>query len=288
MIRVFPRKTKWTPDDDLSFIGDPPNFFKPDEQPVMVSCTFTYDIPEAIRLKNAWSVQYMNVKIGGPAFGDPGGQFEPDMFVKSGVTITSRGCIRRCPWCLVPEREGKIRELDIKPGHIIQDNNILACSRSHIESVFDMLSNQKKSASFNGGIDTRLLMPWHRSLFEAIRINEIWVACDSIGSIRHLDRSLDIIGFLPRKKRRCYVMIGFDSEPYEMAKRRLETVYSMGFMPFCQLYQPSGGKTYYSEKWRLLAKKWSRPAAYESIYKKKDHQKQLSIFGNSQRNILDS
>lgn len=171
MIRVFPRKTKWSPIDDLAFIGDPPMFFLPDEQPVMVSVTFTWDIQIALRLQKAWKSYYQNVSIGGPAFDDPGGEFIPGLFIKEGVTFTSRGCNRHCPWCLVPRREGTIRELVIKPGHIIQDNNLLFCSRKHIESVFEMLSEQKRAASFNGGIDIRLLKPWHRQLFESIRIH---------------------------------------------------------------------------------------------------------------------
>jgi len=48
IIRVFPRKTNATPeDDDVRFSG--PGFFdKADE--VHISCTFTYDRPMAERL----------------------------------------------------------------------------------------------------------------------------------------------------------------------------------------------------------------------------------------------
>ncbi len=131
MIRVFPRRTKWTPTDELAFVGDPP-MFRPPEQPVRVSAVFTWDIPEAIRLKWAWSSYYSDVQIGGPAFDDPGGEFIPGRFIKHGVTITSRGCPNRCPWCYVPGREGLIKEFPIVSGWIIQDNNILACRRPHI------------------------------------------------------------------------------------------------------------------------------------------------------------
>ncbi len=41
MIRVFPRKTKWTPDDELAFVGDPPLFRSPDNEAVYVSVTFS-------------------------------------------------------------------------------------------------------------------------------------------------------------------------------------------------------------------------------------------------------
>jgi len=136
LIRVFPQRTKMTPIDDMAFIGDPP-LFRPDDRatPVHVSVTFTWDIDEGKRLQNAWSGYYDDVKIGGPAFGDAGEHFRSGVYLKKGVTITSRGCPRRCPWCVVPGREGAIRTLPIEAGNIIQDNNILACPDSHIRDV---------------------------------------------------------------------------------------------------------------------------------------------------------
>ena len=98
MIRVFPRKTAWTPTDALAFVGDPP-LILPSEHPVFVSVAFTWDIEEGKRLAAAWGQYFRDVHIGGPAFGDAGDAFEPGVFLKPGVTITSRGCPRNCPWC---------------------------------------------------------------------------------------------------------------------------------------------------------------------------------------------
>lgn len=260
MIRVFPRQTKWTPTDELVFIGNPPLFLPP-KQSVKVSVTFTWDIPEGKRLFKAWSDIYRDVKIGGPAFGDPGSDFEPGLFLKAGVTITSRGCIRHCPYCFVPRREGLIRELEIKDGYIVQDNNLLACSRPHIEAVFNMLRGQKKAAIFSGGLDTRLLQGWHRELIDSIRVHELWFACDNAVAMKYLRRAVEILDGIPERKRRCYVMIGFQDETLRQAEKRLEDVYALGFLPFAQLYQ-GPDKREYDKEWRALAKKWSRPAAY--------------------------
>lgn len=126
MIRVFPRRTKWTPTDSLAFVGDPPfPHLLPSEQPVGISCTFTWDIPEARRLQRSWSRFYSNVQIGGPAFNDRGGFFHSGVFVKPGITITSRGCPNHCGFCLVPKREGSLRELPIVDGWNVADNNLL-------------------------------------------------------------------------------------------------------------------------------------------------------------------
>lgn len=266
MIRVFPRKTKWTPDDDLCFFGLPPIFRPKEDLPVYISVVFTWDIPKALELKKIWSKYYSPVFIGGPAFKDPGGEFKPGIFTKEGVTITSRGCIRQCPWCFVPKREGKLRELEIQPGWIVQDNNLLACSRSHIKKVFDMLKEQNKAIRFNGGLDIRLLKSWHIDLFKTIKIHDLWFAADSDAGLRHLIKAANLLKDFPSYKKRCYVMIGFDGECLYDAEARLETVFELGFYPFCQLYQGEKRKRY-PKKWRMVHREWSRPAAYKSSRK---------------------
>ena len=56
-------------------------------------------------------------------------------------------------------------------------------------------------------------------------------------------------------------MIGYDAETPSDAERRLERVYQLGFLPFCQLYQSEVPKAY-GDDWRRVSRKWSRPAAY--------------------------
>jgi hypothetical protein len=262
IIRVFPRRNDWTPNDDLAFVGDPPLFLPP-EMPVMVSVVFTWDIPEGVRLFHAWKQYYPNVQLGGPAFGDPGKEFVPGRFIKNGVTFTSRGCRRKCPYCFAWKREGGIRELPVLPGHIIQDNNLFACSDRHIESVFEMLSKQKRAAVFSGGIDARVIEPHHVSLLESIRIKELWFACDSRADIPSLERSAGLLSGIPTNKKRCYVLLGYSGDSIEEEARRAEKVLSLGFLPFAQLYQGERRKEY-GQEWKDLARYWSRPAAYRS------------------------
>ena len=258
MIRVFARKTSLTPTDDLAFYDEPP-LFEPPDLPVCVSVTFTWDIPRGKQFASAWNTTL----IGGPAFGDPGDEFVPGRFVKEGVTITSRGCPKNCPWCFVPKREGKLRELKIQSGHIVNDNNLLACSRGHIEQVFEMLSGQKKGAEFKGGLDIDYLKPWHVDLMKKIKVHELWVACDSNVGLIRLEKAVDLLADFPINKKRCYVLIGHNDDITE-AEDRLETVYKMGFLPFAQLFRDGDKKKEYSKEWRTLARKWSRPAAYRT------------------------
>jgi len=246
----------------MAFVGEPP-LWRPGNKntPVFVSVTFTWHRKEAERIAASWSNFYDEVKVGGPAYGDPGGEFTPGRFLKNGCTITSRGCPKRCAWCAVPNREAGIRELQIRPGWIVQDNNLLACSERHVRAVFEMLRAQKRKIYFNGGLDKDFLKPWHRELFDSIPIGELWLSCDSAKDVPRLEKAAEILDGIPLRKRRCYAMVGFDGESLVAAEHRMQTILRFGFMPFCQLYQPEEMKVYPLE-WRHLQRKWSRPAAY--------------------------
>lgn len=263
IIRVFPYRTSFTPNDDLAFVGYPP-MFRPGSRktPVHVSVTFEWHRAEAERIAATWADHYDSVSLGGPAFGDYGDEFTPGRYLKIGCTITSRGCVKHCGWC--PERNRALRTLDIKPGWIVQDSNLLACPEWHVRAVFEMLREQARAISFSGGLDKYFLRQWHRELLDSILIGELWFACDETGGLSQLEKAAEILEGIPIEKRRCYTMIGYDDEPLTVAEKRIERVYQLGFLPFCQLYRPDNGMKIYPPEWKALQRKWSRPAAYRN------------------------
>ena len=264
MIRVFARKTKWTPTDPLAFYGDESLYAVQEygsDCPVYVSCAFTWDKKKAVDLARAWAMHFRDVQIGGPAFGDPGGEFVPGRFIKEGVTFTSHGCPKRCPGCLVPQREGKLRELKIQPGYIVQDNNLLACTVKHIENVFEMLKWQSRAIQFKGGLDKDFLKPWHVELLKKIKVSELWVACDRPEDLPRLDKAADLLGDFSIEKKRCYILVGMDGDTQEQAKARCIAVLRKGFLPFAQLFR---GETAGPSRrgWHDFCYFWSKPGLY--------------------------
>lgn len=268
MIRVFTDRNKWTPDDDMAFVGDLPLFHPEDSTiPVRVSCTFTWWRNRAEQIADSWRTFYSDVQVGGPAYDDPGGEFTPGRFMKYGCTITSRGCPKKCGWCSVPHREGALRLLKIEPGWIVQDNNILACPEEHFAAVFEMLAAQNRAAYFNGGLDKHFLKDWHVPYFEKIAIGELWFAFDQVEDFRWIERAKEYFSHIPVNKMRCYTMVGYDGETLTEAEKRIERIYALGFLPFSQLYQPpffNIPTKIYSADWKALNRKWSRPAIYRS------------------------
>lgn len=266
ILRVFPRRTSFTPQDDLSFVGDPPSrLIRPEADEVHVSCTLTWDRAKAERLALAWG-QYYPVKLGGCALGSETDGFTPGMYVRRGITFTSRGCNNRCPWCLVPEREGRLFELPIQEGNVLKDNNILQCSRGHLTNVFAMLRKQHQ-VELSGGLDSRLLTEEIASEIRALRLRQVFLAADTKEAIRPLRKAVALLQ-LPRNKVRCYVLLKFNkSETLSDARARMELVWEAGAMPFAQLYQPPDEWIDYPWEWTDFARTWSRPAAMKAAMK---------------------
>ncbi len=266
IVRVFPRRTLYTPNDDMAFVGDP-QLERPDADEVHISCVFTWDKPEAERLKLAWGQYYPTVKTGGPAYDDPCiNDFIPGRYVRHGVVYTSYGCNNHCPWCLVHLREGPISPRKIYLGNALQDNNVMQCPHNHIDSVFDMLTTQK-AVVLAGGIEASLIDQWAADRIRGLRLKQIFLACDTDNAIKPLRRALKLLN-LPHDKVRCYVLLRYNpSETRMRALIRLLEVYEAGAIPFAQLYQPPEEKIEYPVEWTRFARTWQRPAGTKAFIK---------------------
>lgn len=261
IIRVFPCKTSYTPDDELSFVGMPPLLI-PDHEEIHISCCFTWDKKLCEELAYQWEGRTNKpVKLGGVAFGSPAEDFVQGMYIKKNIIFTTRGCNNNCPWCCVPKTEGKLRELPIVPGNWIQDNNFLQANKAHKDKVFEMLKTQK-AICFKGGLEADLIDDHFVNGISNLSIAELWLACDTDARLNDFKKAcakLQKAGF-SRRKIKCYVLsYGKDREKDEA---RARAVYEAGAMPFVQLYRDfTDSKTEYSADWNAWARMWQRPAA---------------------------
>jgi hypothetical protein len=258
--RVFPRRTAATPNDAYAFIGDPPLWLPADIDAVHVSVAFTYDLPEAERLAQAWQ-HIAPVTIGGPATGMRGEWFVPGRYVREGYTITSRGCPNRCWFCSVWKRDGNIRELPIRDGWNVLDDNLLACSESHIRSVFAMLKRQQQRAEFTGGLEAKLLKPWHVELLAELNPKRLYFAYDTADDWEPLAEAARLLHgtrlIEPSHAASCYCLIGWPKDTMDAAEQRLRQVLELGITPMAMLWRDKDGRT--DPEWRRFQRRWARP-----------------------------
>jgi hypothetical protein len=76
----------------------------------------------------------------------------------------SRGCIRKCSFCVVPKKEGDLRKYstltEVRQGRkkvVLMDNNFLANDAAFVEEQLDAAIQEKVYVDFNQGLDCRLV-----------------------------------------------------------------------------------------------------------------------------------
>lgn len=206
---------------------------------IYLSVVFSWDLPIAERIKVS---SKKKVIIGGPAaklagYDIPELSYPALSIHNPFATKTSTGCINACPFCAVPDLEGDLVELrDWEPRPIVCDNNLLACSRKHFDTVIDRLKLMP-FVDFNQGLEARLFTTYHAERIaelKAVKVRFSYDCEDDQGAVydavlRCRAQGMKDIG--------VYVLIGYEDTPEE-AKTRLEWVRSLGIWPNPMRYQP--------------------------------------------------
>lgn len=204
------------------------------------------------------------VRAGGPAVilhpdamesvAEIGGQVDALSRHNSNATFTSRGCIRSCSFCAVPKIEGALWELEEwEPKPIVCDNNLLACSKTHIDYVIDRLK-PLRDVDFNQGLDARLLTSYYADRLTELNLKTVRLAWDDVRFESHFMRSFEMLrrAGIPAGKISVYVLIGWNDTP-EDALYRLRTIWNLKSWPIPMRYQP----LYAQSKNEFVASGWS-------------------------------
>lgn len=241
LVRVFPRRTRATPIDDAAFVGEPPMFLDGVSE-VHVSCAFTWDKAKAQRLAKTWQFRFPHatVRVGGPAFGDAGGEFTPGMYLRPGYVITSRGCPNKCRRCKVPGREGAIRLLRIHDGWDVLDNNLLGVldlpdGQKHLAAVLAMLRSQPHRPRFTGGLEASRFTRDIAVEILATRPQVMFFAYDRQAQREAVEQAFALLYELTgwtkgtfRHRVGCYVLCGYEGDELWAAEQRIKWVIGQG------------------------------------------------------------
>lgn len=137
---------------------------------------------------------------------------------KASFGFITRGCPRKCSFCIVPEKEGgvyKYRDINQIVKHdkvFFMDNNILAYDK-HLDILAELVDSKIK-CQFNQGLDMRLIT--HENAQGLANLNYIanyTFAFDHINLERQLDIKLSILRkyIISDWKIRMFVLGGYDS-----------------------------------------------------------------------------
>lgn len=113
----------------------------------------------------------------------------------------TRGCPNKCPWCVVPRKEGVARAyMDIdeiavegRNNLVLMDNNILALREYAMEQLGKIIKGGYR-VDFNQGLDARLVDDEIAQKLASIRwINSIRFGCDTPKQIGEVERAISLI-----------------------------------------------------------------------------------------------
>jgi len=210
----------------------------------------------------------------------------------------TRGCIRNCPFCIVPKKEGLIHQVaDIEEfwngqGRLmLLDNNLTAAPNVFEKSVPKLIDLHIR-VDFNQGLDVRLINDSKAKLLSRVRLwKQIHLAWDNVKDEKEVLRGLEILlKYNSPKRLMVYVLIGFDSTPTEDLYR-VETLREMRLdsfaMPFNRRdpYQRDFAR-WVNHKAIFKSVSWSDYVA--NTKKKRRDPKQLEVEWNGLESHLQS
>lgn len=158
----------------------------------------------------------------------------------------SRGCPRRCPFCIVGKKEGcqsrKTADLSEwwrgQSEIILMDPNLLACPDR--KELLWQLADSGARVDINQGLDCRLLNEELVFLLNQIRIKAIHFAWDSMSDSDAVLRGLQLYKRLAARRPHgrygtVYTLVNFDTS-LEEDLYRIYTLRSMGYHPYVMIY----------------------------------------------------
>ena len=120
---------------------------------------------------------------------------------KTAYGFLTRGCIRKCPWCIVPKKEGTIHPyqdveelaVDGRTNLILMDNNILAAGEYGLNQLRKIAERGYK-IDFNQAMDARLVTDEIAEVLAKIKwLDYIRFGCDTPGQVAECDKAIDLI-----------------------------------------------------------------------------------------------
>lgn len=186
------------------------------------------------------------------------------------IGFLTRGCIRKCPWCIVPKKEGQIRPYrtwrEIKrldsQNIVFMDNNVLACEYG-LEQIDDMAGKNVR-VDFNQGLDARLITDdVARALSRLKWIKFVRMSADTDAMLDVVLTAIDRLGKYGVKPWRVFVYVLV--QDVESAERRAIALRDIGANPFAQPYRDFTSNADPPKELRDLARWVNHKAIFKTV-----------------------
>jgi hypothetical protein len=207
--------------------------------------------------------------------------------INAGIGFTSRGCIRKCGFCIVPAKEGRLHQVSeikdiINPRSnvlILLDNNLTA-DPDCIEKLRE-IRDRGLVIDITQGIDIRLMTPEIAQALSGVKIlRSLHYAWDLMTFERQVLEGIKILAeHVKTWRHMCFILTGFNTT-FEEDMYRFRRLRELHVDPYVMPYN----KEYPSSKHRHFAR-WVNGR----IYKKcsfEDYEPWIKIRGKEQMSLI--
>lgn len=186
------------------------------------------------------------------------------------IGFLTRGCIRKCPWCIVPKKEGTIRPYltwqEIKRPDsrdiVFMDNNVLACDWG-LQQIADM-GGKNVRVDFNQGLDARLITDDVAKMLARLKwIDFIRMSADTDAMLDVVLGAIDRLGKYGVKPYKVFVYVLV--QDIESAERRAVALRDIGANPFAQPYRDFTTNAEPPKEQRDLARWVNHKAIFKTV-----------------------
>jgi hypothetical protein len=152
----------------------------------------------------------------------------------------TRGCPRKCSWCIVPAKEGGIQpandieQIAVRKNILLMDNNVLACD--HGIKQIEKIGNMNIKIDFNQGLDARLIDNVTAKLLAKCKwLSPLRLACDQESQMPSVEKAIKFLrkNNCTPKRYFCYVLVKDIAD----ALKRVEFLKKLNIDCFAQPYR---------------------------------------------------
>jgi len=170
--------------------------------------------------------------------------------VNAGIGFISRGCIRRCPFCVVPKKEGHIHRVGNVSDVINPRSNIITLldanltSNPDIDEILSEIIERELIVDLTQGVDIKIITPEVAEKLSRVSfLRSLHYAWDMMPFEKRVLKGIDILSKHIKKWRHmCYMLVGFDTTWEEDYYRFHKLAREIKVDPYVMIYngkQPS-------------------------------------------------
>lgn len=196
------------------------------------------------------------------------------------IGFLTRGCVNKCPWCVVPRKEGQIKPYrdwqDIRRKDtkkiVFMDNNVLASD--HGIRQMEKMIGEKIRIDFNQGMEARRVTTEIAEIISKLKwIRFIRFACDTDAAIDAIGKAVVLLDKYGVHPDRVFVYMLITND-LESAERRAIYLRKLGVTPFGQPYCDFENKIEPTRDMKRMARWINRKEIFNTVKTFKEYGKQ--------------